>query len=329
MERLNKEIGGYFGWSPVEEDRINDLDSYILLNSCRNALVLALRSIGANIVQVPIYTCAVVNQALEQNGIKTIPYRIDSNLEIVQDSVGKEIPIIYTNYFGVRDHYIGSIHHDFGKLVIDNAQALYSTFYGKEIIAAYSPRKFFGLPDGGMLSGISDIKYAQGLEPDSSVGRTSHLNLRSKGKVSEGYSKFKVNDSSLEGEPVKRMATDTFQRLKRTPLENFQLSRVQNALYLHQHLSSSNKLSLTQSDLSIGPLAYPYWINNGKVLRERLIANSIFVPTFWGDVLSRCDKSSIEHDLVMNLLPLPIDQRYGEREMDCIIELILSNEESG
>ena len=71
-------------------------------------------------------------------------------------------------------------------------------------------------------------------------------------------------------------------------------------------------------------MVYPYMIS-AQNLREQLIANKIFIAHYWPNVLEWCGKSDWEYGLAENLVCLPIDQRYGDKEMNRIIE-ILQNE---
>ena len=66
------------------------------------------------------------------------------------------------------------------------------------------------------------------------------------------------------------------------------------------------------------PMVYPY-LTDDATLRQRLIANRIYVATYWPNI---SDAESYEAYLKYHLLPLPIDQRYGEKEMKQIINLI-------
>lgn len=69
------------------------------------------------------------------------------------------------------------------------------------------------------------------------------------------------------------------------------------------------------------PLAYPLYVED-DCLRKRLIANHVFVPTYWPNVLESCGTDTLEYSFAKYLLPLPIDQRYGEEEMQTIVGII-------
>lgn len=68
-------------------------------------------------------------------------------------------------------------------------------------------------------------------------------------------------------------------------------------------------------------MVYPYY-RHQKGLREYLTKNKIYVAKYWPNIGERSGKDNLEADLAEFLLPLPIDQRYGEEEMNYIIETI-------
>lgn len=57
-------------------------------------------------------------------------------------------------------------------------------------------------------------------------------------------------------------------------------------------------------------------------LHEKLIKNEVFVVCYWRNVIGWTMKNDIENLLASQMQPLPIDQRYGEEEMNRIIDVI-------
>lgn len=85
-------------------------------------------------------------------------------------------------------------------------------------------------------------------------------------------------------------------------------------------LCSSNRYSWELPDDAV-PMVYPYYTTD-KSLRNHLITNKVFVATYWPNVLEWCSPEDTEYVLCNHILPLPIDQRYDEKDMDRIIELM-------
>lgn len=96
--------------------------------------------------------------------------------------------------------------------------------------------------------------------------------------------------------------------------------RTRNFRYLHDRLQANNKLSLSVPD---GAFMYPLYIENGAEVRKQLQAKKIFIPTLWPAVFNLCRENELEYDLARNILPLPIDQRYGIEDMENIISQVM------
>ena len=80
-----------------------------------------------------------------------------------------------------------------------------------------------------------------------------------------------------------------------------------------------NRLALVNPD---GAFAYPLYVDDGVRMRKQLAQNKIYIPTLWPNVLDSCPVNSIEYQYAANILPLPVDQRYGKEEMEMIVEEI-------
>jgi hypothetical protein len=67
-------------------------------------------------------------------------------------------------------------------------------------------------------------------------------------------------------------------------------------------------------------MVYPFL--GGPELRKRLIQEQIFVATYWPNIFDWCTPTDREWQLAEQLIPLPIDQRYGPAEMARILDVI-------
>ena len=57
---------------------------------------------------------------------------------------------------------------------------------------------------------------------------------------------------------------------------------------------------------------------NGKLLKEELIKKQIYVATYW----NASNLNFIEQNIQENLVALPIDHRYGIKEMNTIKNIL-------
>lgn len=148
---ITKSIGGYF-----ELELSKDVEYHnnaIRLNSGRSAFEYILRAKQYAKVFLPYYTCDVMLNSIKKLDLDVEFYHIDKNLFPIFDysKVKSTDVFVYTNYFGVCDYQVKKVSMKCKNLIIDNAQA----FFSKPLPGVdtfYSPRKFFGLPDGGIFT---------------------------------------------------------------------------------------------------------------------------------------------------------------------------------
>jgi len=313
-----KPIGGYFEWE-FAGARGNSLhENSVYLNSGRHALEYILGGLGkVRRLWIPYFTCDVVLEPLTRLSIPWKFYHIDENLEIA-DSIDLQAGeyLLYTNYYGIKDAYVSHLVKAYGEqLVIDNAQALYC-----EALAAhqfYSPRKFMGMPDGGIA--VTSLQGSvDSLPVDLSYDRCSHLLKRLEMAPSEGYADFKANSKKIAESPLSRMSSISRHIFDSVDLDGIRQARRRNFEYLHSALKSTNRLDVPSMDSFACPLVYPYWSNNGKELKKKLIEQGIFVATYWPNVLEWAKSDTIEYELANNIVCIPVDQRYGKEEMEYI-----------
>lgn len=310
-------IGGYFELEVNQGERNFNHTSYYAVNSCRNAMLLLLQTKKYNKVYLPYYTCGVIMDTLIGNKIDIEYFHLDKTLEIIELPKNEDAVIIYTNYFGLKDNYIENLSVRYTNMIIDNAQAFFSKPINN-LDTIYSPRKFFGIPDGGFLHTTLDINIKE-FEQDLSFDRCSHLLKRIEISPEEGYKDFLTNDTELNDLPIRRMSKLTSLLLSQIDYNAVEKKRKENFNYLHKNLKKINELNIELS-LEAVPMVYPLLINNGKDFKKKLISNRIFVANYWPDVLERVSKDSFEAYLVNNLIPLPIDHRYSIKEMIFILK---------
>ncbi|MBQ6275437.1 MAG: hypothetical protein IJK62_01865 [Bacteroidales bacterium] len=313
-----KPIGGYFGLELNSKSGHYHNDA-LLLNTARNCFEYVLRARPYRKVYIPYYTCEVMLEPINKLELDYEFYRINELLEpaILPELKAKEA-FLYTNYYGLKQQCVERLASKYGKqLIVDNAQAFYSVpLYG--IDTFYSARKFFGVADGAYL--YTDKKLAQEFQQDVSYERMSHLLKRADIGAEAGYKDFRGNDDSLCNQEIKRMSKLTESILASIDYKAISQKRRQNYAFLNDALGDSNLIHLDMDEDAV-PMVYPY-LTQDPSLKQRLIENKIFVATYWPNVFGWCFSQDLEYNLANNLLSLPIDQRYGKTDINCIMELV-------
>ncbi len=321
-EMMMKPIGGYFEWEFPQLRDFELHDRSVLLNSGRHSLEYILRGLGhVKKLYIPYFTCEVVLQPLTRLQIPYSFYHIDENLEIANQIQLTDCEyILYTNYYGIKDVYVADLIKIYGDhLIIDNAQALYAPSYA-QANQFYSPRKFMGMPDGG-IAVTNFPSYAEDLPLDESWNRCSHLLKRHELIPSEGYMDFRENSKKVAETALRRMSELSKHILQSVDLDAIRSRRLANFNKLHESLGSDNRLSIPSVDSFACPLVYPYWTDDAD-LKKRLISNNIFVATYWPNVLEWCKAADVEYQLTSNTVCIPIDQRYNQEDMNGIIKIV-------
>lgn len=71
-----------------------------------------------------------------------------------------------------------------------------------------------------------------------------------------------------------------------------------------------------------GAFMYPLLIHNGFRVRKKLQKEKVYIPTLWPNVLEECPENSLEYHYAADILPIPVDQRYGIEDMKYLVEVI-------
>jgi hypothetical protein len=311
-------IGGYFELELSNSGEYHN--SALRLNTGRNAFEYILRAKSYQKVFLPYFTCEVIFEPLQKLNIAYELYYIDEKLQPIFDfnKMGKQDVFVYNNYFGLCDRQVNEIAVKCKNLIIDNSQAFFSLPL-PHIDTFYSPRKFFGLPDGAYL--YIDRRLNSNLEQDVSMYRFEHLLGRIDINAEQYYDIFKKNNIELKNQPIKIMSELTQKLLNSINYNEARKKRCANFQFVHNRIRNSNLLNIELLDGSV-PMLYPLLIKNGRKLKNKLIENDVFTATYWPSVLEKTESSDWEFFMVDNLVNIPIDQRYSENELILVLNLI-------
>lgn len=309
-----REIGGYFALEELIGKEYHE--NCICVNSGRNALLYILKSMKVKRLYLPFFLCDSVKDMCKKYKYKTQYYAIDNNLyPIIDWNLGDDEYLYIVNYYGqLTEEKIILLKDKFNNVILDNTQAFFQKPIG-EIPTIYSCRKFFGVPDGAYL--YTDVRIREALPHDVSRIRMKHLLGRYEETAQGFYSDFKENEDSFEQEPLKYMSALTHNFLKGIDYASVRKKREENFLELDSALGDSNKLLWIMPE---GPFAYPYYTDDGIRIRRILQEKKIYIPTLWPNVLEDMPEDSFEYQCSANILPLPCDQRYSNKDMEYIIE---------
>lgn len=318
------EIGGYFGLDlPQHSDAFPNA---IKLQSGRAALHAALECAGIKRVMLPAYICDSVIQAVVDAGAVVETYRLDDSLypNALQDSLPEKCALLYVNYFGLCAANVTRLLQVIpsNQLIIDNSQALFA-HPTNALATIYSPRKFVGVPDGGLLV-TSGLEINVPVDEDGgSLARMRHLLLRMAYTAQDGYTDYLESEKSLKNTQPLRMSRLTKRILASVDMTMVKRRRRENYLALSTSLGKYNNIKW-ELDSEAVPLCYPLVVRHDvHQLKRNFVGKGIYIPTYWPDAKPRVS-DGIEHRLTNCCLAVPCDQRYSLDQMSYLADEIVS-----
>lgn len=317
MDRF--EMGGYL---PLELHQGSSYfenipaEQILAVNTGRTAIWYGIRSLGVHKVFAPYYYCPDIIAMLEQTGVEISYYRIGADFLPLNVLDEEDAGIILVNYFGVVGEKLLRYSKNFRKVIFDQAHSFYTPPVLEEgVMNVYSCRKFFGVSDGAYLIGKGIEKPE--LERDVSSVRAGHLLKSVELGTNSAYLESKHNEEVL-GEKKLAMSVLTEQILRGTDYEAVAAKRNRNFQYLHQRLKKLQQLEIAESD----PVPYAYPLLLDRDIHKELVRERIYVPVLWSQLLERKWNGTLEQRYSANIVPLPLDQRYDEAQLEHMVRII-------
>ena len=309
-----KEIGGYIEFEHYHGQMLHE--DAIALNCGRNCLAYLFKSRGIKKLKVPNFICNSIFNVCDRESVEKVYYHIDSSFRPIDLNLEDEEWLYIVNLYGqLSNEEIRSYVDDYKRVIVDQANDYFvDPIPGVDTF--YTCRKWFGVADGAFL--YTDIPLPDEFPLDESYDRMGFLLGRYERTASEFYTNYNENNKYFVNQPIKRMSKLTSNLLHGIDYEFVKKRRQENFTYLHKRLKALNQLEVKPA-----MFMYPLMVENGVVLRKKLQAEKIYIPTLWPTVFDVTEKESLEYQMAENILPLPIDQRYGIEDMEYMIKKIM------
>lgn len=272
---------------------------------------------------MPEYNCSTLIPAVQRTQAEIHWYRVDELYPQIDESMfeGDRTAILIVNYFGLRGDLLKRFEDYTESIIWDFSQAFFCKRPSDGHTVFYSPRKFLGIPDGGILYGPGFSQITTSLPRSQAYNKVTHLVKRIDTGAESGYLDFKNASRALAEEGLMSMSNFSQTLLTSIDLDKEAVTRLSNYRILHRSFKNINKLYLCDEP-SEAPLVYPLLLDSKKSanIRQYLLKNKVYLVKYWPfdglDFLTEGTRM-----LSDALLPLPIDQRYGFKEMQKIINL--------
>ena len=311
-----KEIGGYIELDTYRGKMLHE--KAVALNCGRNALAYLIKSKSIKRILLPCFLCSSVMDVCKRENTVIRYYSVGMDFLPSDVHSEKDEWLYIVNFYGqLSNQTIRGLKQKYGNIIVDNAQS-YFQMPVDGIDTLYTCRKYFGVVDGAFL--YTDLTLDEVIPTDESFDRMRFLLGRFERTASEFYGEYSANNHFFADEPIKQMSKLTYNLLHGIDYDFRKKRRTENFAYLHEHFKVVNKLSLTVPD---GAFMYPLYIENGAEIRKKLQAEKIYIPTLWPDVFKVYLEDQLEYDMALNILPLPIDQRYDLEDMKYMIDEVI------
>lgn len=290
---------------------------------------------GTTRILLPDYLCSSVLVPVKALQFEYVFYPIDESLKLIKESFiasyinGDAILII--NYYGLQDlseeiAFIKSI--DKNAIIIeDNVQAYYE--FKKDLgdvdFKFTSLRKTFAVPDGGLVKTKHQLPK---VETPNTFGQykaaAALLKSMREGNFNDQIylELFEKGEDLIDSEQECGMSNIAEKLYGIVDEERVKVRRLNNARFLIEELAKIGIKPLLPLTDDHVPLFIPIALNNRDVVRKSMFKNEIFCPIHWPLEGLNIKRGKLMAESELSLI---IDQRYGRRDMEKILSIIVDN----
>ncbi len=348
-----EEIGGNFpvvlgmNSEVVNSEDTADLNQYF--SSGRSAILATIihsRAQGKK-VALPYFTCHSVIESFVRMGCEIKFYPIQKDLKVQEDliiqfcQVEQPYLFFYHDYFGLNEELKWSKIFDVCSgqqlFVNDKTHSFFSaSTHSSAHYTLMSIRKWGGISEGGCLQ----INGMKGLDIQYDIRPDNDFRMEIYNKASELKREFLQGDPSINKEqfrslfyqsesffdsetgiyPIRLEALQQWRALLRSP---FAQRRKLNLDLLVQGWNPDWEgwgIPIFMNNRDVVPLYFPILLKiQRSLLQSFLASHGVYAPIIWPKSILITQEG--DDSFYNQLLCIPIDQRYGEKDMNRILSL--------
>jgi hypothetical protein len=338
----NSIIGGLFGLECTPQPQeltppfLTGRD--VFLANARSGIWLLVNQLQPLHVWVPSYLCHTIIGAINLNITELRFYDVDYDLTVRSNEWVSEVAsgdlVIFIDYFGYpHDHLLSARVKEKGAQVMEDAsQALLSCHVGANSdFVLFSPRKYIGVPDGGILRvpesfPMRDISLEM---PPTAWWLKALQTVILRREFDDGLPSREWFRLFREAEDATPIGPYAMTQLSRTILEysvDYSLiaqRRIDNYCTLLERLAAYALFPRIETD--VVPLGFPVYVANRDAVRQTLFDHEIYPPLHWEIENVVPPEYEESHRLSRQIMTLPCDQRYGTKDMERIADVFLQS----
>lgn len=331
-------IGGFLPLEPevrnterglIEFWGMTEANTWCFANA-RSALAHLLRTRGASRLVLPAYICPEMAAAAE-SGIETVYYPLSDAISPLVEPLDA---LLRPNDCAVAVDYFGRPpdrdFRDFAAArgdviwVEDRAQALWPATASWAEWLLYSPRKLFGVEDGGIMlravGGVTQAVYSAESVDERAAPRVLRRDDADESENAIWFEAFRGVEARM-GVSREPMSAQTRRLLAGVDPAAAVRFRRRNFATLAKILSGYAFFDGPGGDFA--PFGFPVRLADAGRVQQALAERRIYAARYWPRLPSDPADFPSEHALARDLLLLPCDQRYGVADMERVARVFL------
>jgi dTDP-4-amino-4,6-dideoxygalactose transaminase len=332
-------IGGMFGLHLFPDESASAppflSESNICLNNARSGIWLLTKQLKPKQVWCPSYLCHTILHAVTEANTPIRFYEVDDNLQIASHEWINDIQpgdlVIFINYFGfINDlEFVKEAKGKKAWVLADSSQALLTKHESKNYdFILYSPIKFIGIPNGGILNPRRNFQF-EGIElnPPSEDWRMKGLTasiLRREFDLFGGerlwFQLFRDTGINSPIGPYKMSDLSNILLRKNFDYQSIANQRRENYQTLVNEFAEYAIFPELSED--VVPLGFPIRMKNRDGVREALFSHQIYPPVHWP--MHRMVPKIFEKSYTLSneIMTLPCDQRYNKNTITRMVNAV-------
>ena len=353
MNKKVFEIGSEYDWESNTSFLVKENDFFFnvkkqnirFLRSGRDAIryVARLCKDKCKTALMPALMCACVPQQFVEEGYQVTYYKVNkdftADIEDIKGKISSDTIFFYMNYFGmpfISDKQLTEIRSGYSNLIFvedithDFLKRRTECFVSDFTVC--SIRKWFAIPDGGMVIGkekldlipVEKNDYFAELRKNAMKQKNVYFNT---GMISDkdAYRTTLANANEYIDhiDNIAEMQEESIKILEQIDLKKIYELRVRNVKILERGIRTIDKIETLVPRCEDSTLYYPIHVKNSqKVIQKKMAERAFYLPVIWPVPQDAEGICGVADEVADSMLAVPCDHRYTVDDMEKIIEAL-------
>ena len=333
---MSRVVGGVFALEtdgPPRGEPAWLSESSLLLANARGGFRLLLRHLQPSQAWLPAFLCDSMWEAIDETGARARLYPVDERLETPdRDWLAELSPgdvVVLVDYFGyVRDDGLAAACRERGAIVVEDAcHALLTDGAGSlGDYVLWSPRKFAGLPDGGVLQAVrAPLPEVSVPAADQRWWALALEATRRRAAFDAGGPRdfLPVHQQAELGHPIEPVSMSPLARSLAATIDWGAIAARRRANHDVLAAKLARHALMPPPPPGTVPSGFTVRVNNRDEVRAALFEADIFPSLLWPSAGWIPVEFAASHALSAQVMTLHCDQRYDAADMIRTSEIVL------